>query len=259
MKPDYKNWIPKWMLIAYSAGALLSLVLLVLFALLLHKTARLILVIAFALALAACLIAGGWSFFAYNRFSYDGKRKLSKSIIEGVAAYVSLPDGAKALDVGCGSGALTIAVAKKNPNAQIIGCDRWTKEYSDFSKLLCKENAKAEGIENVTFQKGDATSLPFEDESFDAVCSNYVYHNIPSRNRQAILLETLRTLKKGGTFAIHDIFSKNKYGDMNAFVNRLYDMGYEKVELIDTTDKLMTSKESKVMLLSGSALLIGKK
>ncbi|MBQ3730313.1 MAG: hypothetical protein II905_01025, partial [Muribaculaceae bacterium] len=51
----------------------------------------------------------------------------------------------------------------------------------------------------------------------------------------AILLETLRVLKKGGTFAIHDIFSRFKYGDMQAFVKKLKGMGYAEVELIDTT------------------------
>lgn len=68
---------------------------------------------------------------------------------------------------------------------------------------------------------GEALKLEFPDETFDAVTSNYVYHNIPSRDRQAILLETLRVLKKGGTFAIHDVFSRMMYGDMRAFVQRL--------------------------------------
>lgn len=74
------------------------------------------------------------------------------------------------------------------------------------------------------------------------------------------MLETLRTLKKGGTFAIHDIFSKTKYGDMQAFLKKLREMGYEKAELIDTTDgKLMSKSESVWMGLSGSALLVGRK
>ena len=90
--------------------------------------------------------------------------------------------------------------------------------------------------------------------------SNYVYHNIPSKDRQAILLETLRVLKKGGTFALHDIFSKQKYGDMQAFVKKLKSMGYEKVELIDTTKgQFMSEKEAKFLFLSGSAILFGKK
>lgn len=258
-KPDYKNWIPKWMFGAFTAGALISLILLIVFALALHGAVKVILVTIFALAFLLCAVSDIWSIFAYNKFSYDGKRKLSKSIIDGIADYVDLPDSGTALDIGCGSGALAIAVAKKNPNAKVVGCDRWGKEYKEFSKLLCAENAKAEGCKNITFQKGDATALPFEDESFDAVVSNYVYHNIPSTDRQEILLETLRTLKKGGTFALHDIFSKNKYGYMEPFVQKLHNMGYEKVELIDTADKFMSPKEAKLMMLSGSALLYGTK
>ena len=109
-------------------------------------------------------------------------------------------------------------------------------------------------------RQGNALKLDFPDETFDLVTSNYVYHNIPSRDRQAILLETLRTLKKGGMFAIHDIFSKSKYGDMQAFVQSLKKAGYEEVELIDTSSGLfMTKKEGTWLGLAGSALLIGKK
>ena len=101
--------------------------------------------------------------------------------------------------------------------------------------------------------------LDFPDESFDAVVSNYVYHNITG-DRQKYLLETLRTLKKGGTFALHDIFSKSKYGDMQVFVKKLKDMGYRQVELIDTTDgRFMKKSEAAWMALSGSALLTGRK
>lgn len=95
---------------------------------------------------------------------------------------------------------------------------------------------------------------------FDAVVSNYVYHNIPSDDRQTILLETLRTLKKGGSFAIHDIFSPEKYGDMQAFLRKLKSMGYEQAELIDTTNgKWISKSEASLMGLAGSALLIGIK
>ena len=102
--------------------------------------------------------------------------------------------------------------------------------------------------------------LDFNDEAFDAVTSNYVYHNIPSHNRKAILLETLRVLKKGGTFAIHDIFSKDKFGDMQSFVMKLKDLGYEQAKLIPTDNgRFMSPWEAKWMALSGSALLVWKK
>ena len=41
----------------------------------------------------------------------------------------------------------------------------------------------------------------FPDESFNAVVSNYVCHNITGADKRALLLETLRVLKKGGVVA----------------------------------------------------------
>lgn len=202
-----------------------------------------------------------WTILMYRAFSYDGKRQISRKIIDGVAEYVNLPEGGRCLDVGCGSGALAIAVAKRNPQGTVTGIDRWGAEYASFSKKLCEDNAKAEGVsESTAFSQGDALKLDFPDGTFDAVTSNYVYHNIPSRDRQAILMETLRVLKKGGVFALHDIFSKSKYGDMASFVGKLKEMGYEQVELIPTDKgRFMSSWESCWMSLGGSALLVGKK
>lgn len=261
MKPDYKNWMPKGMIYGGAVITILFLILFIVFGCtgIVNGTLKTVLfIVLLILTLLACVITI-WMILMYRAFSYDGKRQMSKQIIDGVASYVSVPDGGKILDVGCGSGALAIACAKRNPNAEIIGIDRWGKEYASFSRQLCERNARAEKVNDTKFQQGDAVKLDFADETFDAVTSNYVYHNIPSKDRQTILLETLRVLKKGGTFALHDIFSKSKYGDMQAFVKKLKELGYEKVELIDTTDKFMKKWEPVWMELSGSALLVGKK
>ena len=261
MKPDYKNWMPTGMVLSGLAATAVFLILFIVFGLtgIVSGTLKTVLFIVFLAGTIIGLCVSVWMILLYRAFSYDGKRQMSKQIIEGIAGYVKLPDDGKGLDVGCGSGALAIACAKRNPTAAFIGIDRWGKEYASFNKPLCESNAKAEGVSNVSFQRGDATHLDFPDESFDAVVSNYVYHNI-SGDRQAYLLETLRVLKKGGMFAIHDIFSKSKYGDMQAFVKKLKDMGYADVRLIDTTDGTWITKwESVWMELAGSALLIGKK
>jgi ubiquinone/menaquinone biosynthesis C-methylase UbiE len=262
MKSDYKNWMPRGMIYAFLGAAVAALALCLVIGctgLLAAGTLKTILTVVFAiLAVIFCGLTV-WSVLMHRAFDYNGKRRMSAQIIEGTATWVKLPVGGKCLDVGCGSGALAIAVAKRNPQAQVIGIDRWGAEYASFSKTLCERNAKAEGVTNTTFRQGDATHLDFPDETFDAVVSNYVYHNIPG-DRQQYLLETLRTLKKGGTFAIHDIFSKSKYGDMQAFVRKLRDMGYQRVELIDTTNgRFMTRFEAGWMALSGSALLTGIK
>jgi len=261
MKPDYKNWMPKGMVLCSILITAAFLVLFLVFGLtgIVSGTLKTVLFIVFLVGTLAGLGISGWMFLMYRSFSYDGKRQMSRQVIEGIAEYVKLPDGGTGLDVGCGSGALTIACAKRNPAASFVGIDRWGREYASFNKPLCENNARAEGVSNVRFQQGDATKLDFPDESFDAVMSNYVYHNIPG-DRQAILMETLRVLKKGGTFAIHDIFSRQKYGDMQSFIRKLKDLGFKSAELIDTTDgRFMTGKEAFWMLLSGSALLVGKK
>ena len=192
MKPNYKNWMPKGMIWSFAAGTAIALVLTLIIGVGWLKIILLIL----ALLLAGITV---WTVLMYRAFSYDGKRQMSRQIIDGVA-------------------------------------------------------------ERTAFAQGDALKLEFPDGAFDAVTSNYVYHNIPSRDRQAILLETLRVLKKGGTFAIHYIFSKEKYGDMQSFVKRLNDLGYEQAELIPTDNgRFMSPWEAKWMALSGSALLVGKK
>ncbi len=254
MKPNYKNWMPKGMIWSFAAATAVTLSLTLIVSISWLKVLLLIL----TLVLAGVTV---WTVLMYRAFSYDGKRQMSRHIIEGVAEYVKLPEDGRSLDVGCGSGALAIAVAKRNPQATVTGIDRWGAEYASFSKKLCEDNARAEGVADRTdFAQGDALKLDFPDGAFDAVTSNYVYHNIPSRDRQDILMETLRVLKKGGIFAIHDLFSKAKYGDMQAFVKKLKDMGYEQVEFIPTDGgRFMSPWEAKWLALGGSAILVGKK
>ena len=263
MKPNYKNWVPKNLIAGMAAATALSMAALIVFGicgLWVTKTWRIILAIVFAVATIGCGKTLQWSTTAYRAFSYDGKRLLSRKIIEGTAKYITLPDGGIGLDIGCGSGALTIAAAKRNPQGRMVGVDRWGKDYAEFSLPLCRSNAKAEGVSNTEFQKADATKLPFADETFDAVTSNYVYHNISGYDKQKLLLETFRVLKKGGTFAIHDLMGKNRYGDMEAFCRKLKEMGYADVRLIDTTDgTFMSRKEAKRLMLQGSTLLVGRK
>ena len=262
MKPDYKNWMPKGMILTAGGITVFFLLLTVLFAFggIFDGTAETVLTVICGVVTLIGIAVTVWMILMYRTFSYNGKKQLSRKVIEKVASYVKVPDGGTCLDVGCGSGALTIACAKRFPNASFIGMDRWGKEYASFSRTLCEKNAEAEGVSNTRFIKGDATALNWDDEVFDAVTSNYVYHNIPSKDRQAILLETLRTLKKGGTFAIHDLFSRAKYGDMQAFMDKLRNMGYEQVELIDTTNgEPITKWQSVWMELAGSAVLAGRK
>ena len=99
--------------------------------------------------------------------------------------------------MGCGSGPLSIRASLTWPSARVVGIDYWGADFG-YSQTMCEKNAASEGVSaRCRFQHGDANKLDFPDESFDAVVSNYVYHNIMGADKQALLLETLRVLKKG--------------------------------------------------------------
>ena len=230
-KPDYKNWVPKSMVIGLGGATAASASLFVLFGAsdrILKGRARQVAAATFGAATPVLLFYTAWMGALHRTFDYKGKRKLAKTIIEGTADFVHIPDGGTGLDVGCGSGALTIACAKRNPGAQMLGCDIWSGAYKAvFTKKRCEENAVAEGVSNVRFTEGNAVQLPFPDESFDAVTSNYV---------------------------------RARYGDMDAFVQKLKAEGYEDLRLIDTTDgRFMGRREAMLLGLVGSTLLVGRK
>ena len=112
----------------------------------------------------------------------------------------------KILEVGCGSGALIIRASLTWSKAKVIGIDYWGAVYT-YSKALCEKNAVSEGVASrCVFQHGDAKQLDFPDESFDVVISNYVYHNV-----------------------------------MGADMQKLRDMGYQDVRLIDTAQEAFGS------------------
>ncbi len=168
--------MPKGMIWSFAAGTSIALALTLIIGV---GWLKILLLVVF-LVLAGVTI---WTILMYRAFSYDGKRQMSRQIIDGVAEYIKLPEGGRCLDVGCGSGALANAVALRNPQGTVTGIDRWGAEYASFSKILCEDNALAEGVaERTSFARGDAQKLDFPDGAFDAVTSNYVYHNIPSRD-----------------------------------------------------------------------------
>lgn len=257
---DYKNWLPEWLCPMGVAGCSVCAAAL---ASALKKQRkqgvgkRCSIVAGVAMLVMTALTT--WAALLTHAFSYRNEKGVARRILNGVSAQVKLPDGGCGLDVGCGSGALTIACAKQNPQARMVGVDLWGKNYA-YSREVCENNAHLEGVDNVTFCAGDARQLDFPDESFDAVTSNFVYHNIPVADHQALLLETLRVLKKGGVFVIHDIMPRSKYGDMDAFAAQLRALGYEEVQLLETTNGLFTSRgKAMLMRMNGAKLLIGKK
>ena len=91
----------------------------------------------------------------------------------------------KILEIGCGPGALAESLRRWYPKAQITAIDR-DSNFIAFAR---------ENVKGVAFSEGDATCLPFENDSFDVTVSNTVQEHIePS----VFWNEQRRVLKSGG-------------------------------------------------------------
>ena len=93
-KPDYKNWVPKSMVIGLGGATAASASLFVLFGAsdrILKGRARQTAAVAFGAATPVLLFYTGWMGALHRTFDYNGKRKLAKTIIEGTADFVTLP------------------------------------------------------------------------------------------------------------------------------------------------------------------------
>ena len=100
MKTDYKNWMPKGMVMGSACGAIVFLICSIVFALVpIADSVKKVLVPILFVVTAIFIVVTVWMFLMYRVFSYNGKWQMSKQIIAGVASYVKLPDGGNGLDV----------------------------------------------------------------------------------------------------------------------------------------------------------------
>jgi demethylmenaquinone methyltransferase/2-methoxy-6-polyprenyl-1,4-benzoquinol methylase len=105
------------------------------------------------------------------------------------------------LDLGCGTGDLTINIARlAGDNVAITGLD-----YSLPMLELAQQKAnKASIAQRVKFIHGEATQLPFPDGHFDCVGISFAFRNLTYKNPlgPAHLAEVKRVLKSGGRYVI---------------------------------------------------------
>jgi len=107
------------------------------------------------------------------------------------------------LDVGCGLGRMTVAVAKQLGKGKVIGIDIWDKmEIPGNSPENAYANAKIEGVQDkVEFKTGNVLTLDFPDSYFDLVTSSSVINNLHGKtNKMQALKEIYRVLKSEGNF-----------------------------------------------------------
>ncbi|KAG2389246.1 hypothetical protein C9374_014646 [Naegleria lovaniensis] len=100
------------------------------------------------------------------------------------------------LDIGCGAGGSGFLIASQMPpNAELV-CMDLSPDMIQLARERCDILTREPFSRKIQFVEGSAEKLPFADESFDAVFSNYCLHVIP--NPDHMLSEVGRVLKHGG-------------------------------------------------------------
>jgi len=140
------------------------------------------------------------------------------------------------LDIGCGNGPLTVALAQRFPQAHVTGIDSWGESW-EYSRDICEANAAAQGVGGrTTFQRASAAALPFADGSFSAVVSNLCFHEVrDASDKREVVREALRVLEPGGAFAFQDLFRlESAYGAIDELLAAVRGWGVSSVEYVDT-------------------------
>jgi ubiquinone/menaquinone biosynthesis C-methylase UbiE len=109
---------------------------------------------------------------------------------------VPLTNIRKALDVGCGTGFPLIELAERlGPASEVHGIDPWSAGLE-----RARQKLEVRATPNVTLHEGSATSMPFDDGTFDLIVSNLGVNNFDDRS--GAMRECRRVARKGGTIAL---------------------------------------------------------
>jgi SAM-dependent methyltransferase len=108
----------------------------------------------------------------------------------------ALVPGERVLDLACGTGTLALAAARSVPSLHVRGVD------GDPAIL---ERARAKAGQEVTFDEGLSTELPYEDENFDVVLSTLFFHHLSDQAKLRSAEEVRRVLQPAGRFVLGDV------------------------------------------------------
>lgn len=106
--------------------------------------------------------------------------------------------GARVLDVGCGTGNLALAIARRRPDVEVVGLD------PDGRALARAARKAARAGVSLQLDRGFAQDLPYGDGSADLVLSSLMFHHLDADVKPRMLAEVRRVLVPGGMFLMAD-------------------------------------------------------
>ncbi|WP_046117378.1 class I SAM-dependent methyltransferase [Sinorhizobium sp. PC2] len=132
------------------------------------------------------------SFNVHNAAGYEQLMgRWSQRLATPFIDFAGLADGEKILDVGCGTGSLTFALAKAADLSEIAAID--------YSPVFVEEAIRRNTDPRINIRQADACALPFADGAFDRALALLVLHFVPEAGKA--VAEMRRVVRPGGVVA----------------------------------------------------------
>jgi ubiquinone/menaquinone biosynthesis C-methylase UbiE len=130
-----------------------------------------------------------------ERLSFGRERLFREKTLQ----YLALGPGQEILDVGCGTGSLTLLIAEQLGAGTVTGIDAAPRMIAIAEKKAARQGSAAR------FAVGIAESLDFADRRFDTVVNSMFTHHINHGLKERAFAEMYRVLRPGGLLVTADI------------------------------------------------------
>jgi ubiquinone/menaquinone biosynthesis C-methylase UbiE len=137
-----------------------------------------------------------------------------------------LKHGDRVLEIGCGTGSLTIAAREQvGPSGTSDGIDIAPEMVAVASRKAARKRV------DVSFTVGSIADIPFPDNSFNEVLCSFMIFHMPEDVRRKGFIEIYRVLRSGGHVCIVDGASSNKHYDLRELVPILKEDSFVEIEI----------------------------